>query len=138
MTRARSLPSMPKSMPKSTLSLSALAGAALFAGAALAHHGWSWAEADQIDLTGTITTISFAPPHPTLELETAEGPWRIELGNPNQTQRSGFVEGVVAVGDEITVRGNRSLDPDEKRLKAVRVVVEGKNYDIYPSRIVTN
>ncbi|WP_244551966.1 DUF6152 family protein [Rhizobium sp. RU33A] len=125
-------------MPKSTLSLSALAGAALFAGAALAHHGWSWAEADQIDLTGTITTISFAPPHPTLELETAEGSWRIELGNPNQTQRSGFVEGVVAVGDEITVRGNRSLDPDEKRLKAVRVVVEGKNYDIYPSRIVTN
>ena len=51
---------------------------------------------------------------------------------------TGFVEGVVAVGDEITVRGNRSLDPNEKRLKAVRVIVEGKNYDIYPNRIVTN
>ena len=38
----------------------------------------------------------------------------------------------------ITVRGNRSLDPDEKRLKAVRVIVSGKNYDIYPNRIVTN
>lgn len=118
--------------------LSALAGAALFAGAALAHHGWSWAEADQIDLTGKITAISFAPPHPTLELDTADGAWRIELGNPNQTQRSGFVEGVVAVGEEVTVRGNRSLDPDEKRLKAVRVIVAGKNYDIYPNRIVTN
>ena len=134
MTRAFSLPSM----PKFTLSLSALAGATLIAGAAMAHHGWSWAEADQIDLTGKITAISFAPPHPTLELETAEGPWRIELGNPNQTQRSGFVEGIATVGDEITVRGNRSLDPDEKRLKAVRVIVEGTNYDIYPSRIVTN
>lgn len=118
--------------------LAALAGAALFAGAAMAHHGWSWAEADQIDLTGKITAISFAPPHPTLELDTADGAWRIELGNPNQTQRSGFVEGVVAVGDEVTVRGNRSLDPEEKRLKAVRVIVAGKNYDIYPSRIVTN
>ena len=117
------------------LSLSALAGVALCAGAAMAHHGWSWAEADQIDLTGKITAISFAPPHPTLELDTADGGWRIELGNPNQTQRSGFVEGVVAVGDEITVRGNRSA---EKRLKAVRVIVAGKNYDIYPSRIVTN
>ncbi|MFN3506042.1 MAG: DUF6152 family protein [Allorhizobium sp.] len=121
-----------------SLSLSALAGVALSAGAAMAHHGWSWAEADQIDLTGTITSISFAPPHPTLELNTADGAWRIELGNPNQTQRSGFVEGVANVGDEITVRGNRSLDPDEKRLKAVRVIVADKNYDIYPSRIVTN
>ncbi len=121
-----------------SITLSALAGIALSAGAAMAHHGWSWAEADQIDLTGTITSISFAPPHPTLELDTAEGAWRIELGNPNQTQRSGFVEGVVAVGNEITVRGNRSLDPNEKRLKAVRVTVAGKNYDIYPSRIVTN
>lgn len=121
-----------------SLSLSALAGVALSAGAAMAHHGWSWAEADQIDLIGTITSISFAPPHPTLELNTADGAWRIELGNPNQTQRSGFVEGVANVGDEITVRGNRSLDPDEKRLKAVRVIVADKNYDIYPSRIVTN
>ena len=60
-------------MTKPTLALSALAGAALLAGAAMAHHGWSWAEADQIDLTGTITAISFAPPHPTLELETADG-----------------------------------------------------------------
>lgn len=118
--------------------LAALAAAALFAGAAMAHHGWSWAEADQIDLKGKITAISFAPPHPTLELDTADGAWRIELGNPNQTQRSGFVEGVVAVGDEVTVRGNRSLDPEEKRLKAVRVIVAGKHYDIYPSRIVTN
>jgi hypothetical protein len=121
-----------------SLSLSILAGVVLSAGAAMAHHGWSWAEADQIDLTGKITAISFAPPHPTLELDAADGTWRIELGNPGITQRSGFVEGVVAVGDEVTVRGNRSLDPDEKRLKAVRVIVSGKNYDIYPNRIVTN
>ena len=44
MTRSFSLPSI----TKSTLALSALAGAALLAGAAMAHHGWSWAEADQI------------------------------------------------------------------------------------------
>lgn len=134
MTRSFSLPSM----TKPTLALSSLAGAALLAGAAMAHHGWSWAEADQINLTGKLTSISFAPPHPTLELDTADGAWRIELGNPGLTLRSGFVEGVVAVGDEITVRGNRSLDPNEKRLKAVRVIVSGKNYDIYPNRIVTN
>lgn len=134
MPRSFSLPFL----SRPALPLSALAGGLLLAGAAVAHHGWSWAEADQINLTGKITAISFAPPHPTLELETAEGGWRIELGNPTLTQRSGFVEGVVKIGDEITVRGNRSLDPEEKRLKAVRVIVGGKNYDIYPNRIVTN
>lgn len=103
--------------------------------AALAHHGWSWAEADQIKLEGRINAISFAPPHPTLEVEAQDGVWRVELGNPNQTRRSGFVEGQAKVGDTIAVTGNRSQDPAEKRLKAVRIAVGGKTYDIYPERI---
>ncbi len=37
--------------------------AMLFAASAYGHHGWSWAEADQIELTGTIREISMAPPH---------------------------------------------------------------------------
>ncbi len=105
---------------------------------AYAHHGWSWAEADQIELSGTIREISMAPPHPTLQVETEkDGLWRVELGNPRQTERSGFVEGVAKVGDQIVVLGNRSLDPSEKRLKAVRVSVAGKTFDIYPDRIRT-
>ncbi|WP_037084164.1 DUF6152 family protein [Neorhizobium vignae] len=112
--------------------------AASLAGTAIAHHGWSWAQADQIDLKGTIQSISFAPPHPTLEVRAEDGVWRVELGNPNQTQRSGFVEGQAKVGDPITATGNRSEDRSEKRLKAVRIVVSGKTFDIYPERIKTN
>ncbi|CDZ29488.1 DUF6152 family protein [Neorhizobium galegae] len=112
--------------------------AASLAGTAAAHHGWSWAQADQIDLKGTIQSISFAPPHPTLEVKADDGVWRVELGNPNQTQRSGFVEGQAKVGDQITATGNRSEDRSEKRLKAVRIVVSGKTFDIYPERIKTN
>jgi hypothetical protein len=118
-----------------------LTGAAMtaaLAGTAAAHHGWSWAEADQIDLKGTIQSISFAPPHPTLEVRAEDGVWRVELGNPNQTQRAGFVEGQAKVGDQITATGNRSEDRTEKRLKAVRIVVAGKTFDIYPERIKTN
>ncbi|WP_311785677.1 DUF6152 family protein [Ferirhizobium litorale] len=112
---------------------------AFFAGAAMAHHGWSWAEAELSELNGTIRTISMAPPHPSLEVETAsDGVWRIELGNPRQTQRSGFVEGSAKIGDQIVVLGNRSLDPNEKRMKAVRITVAGKVYDIYPERIRMN
>lgn len=97
------------------------------------------AEEEQTELTGTIRTVSIAPPHPSLEVETAsDGVWKIELGNPRQTQRSGFVEGSAQPGDAIVVLGNRSLDQNEKRMKAVRITVAGKVFDIYPERIETN
>lgn len=121
--------------PVKSLAAAGLAGI-LFATAALAHHGWSWAEADQIELTGTVTKVVIAPPHPTIDLTATDGvDWHIELGNPRQTERSGFNAESARPGDTITVLGNRSQDPDEKRLKAVRVTVGDKVYDIYPERI---
>ncbi|HEV7434442.1 MAG TPA: DUF6152 family protein [Pseudorhizobium sp.] len=105
---------------------------------ATAHHGFSWAEAEQIELTGTITEISFAPPHPSMQVQAEDGVWTVELSNPGKTQRSGFVEGVANVGDAVTLIGNRSKDPEELRMKAVRVTVGNKTYDIYPERIETN
>jgi hypothetical protein len=113
--------------------------AMLFAASAYGHHGWSWAEADQIELRGTIREISMAPPHPTLNVATEkDGVWLVELGNPRLTERSGFVEGAAKIGEPIVVLGNRSLDRNEKRMKAVRITVSGKVYDIYPDRIRTN
>ena len=108
-------------------------------GAALAHHGWSWAEGEQTELEGTIAEISMAPPHPSLKVEASDGVvWQVDLGNPRNTERSGFVEGSAKVGDPIVVLGNRSLDKDEKLMKAVRITVAGKAFDIYPERIETN
>ncbi|MDP5308835.1 DUF6152 family protein [Paracoccus spongiarum] len=104
--------------------------------AALAHHGWSWAEGEVSRLTGTIARIVIAPPHPTLTVEAADGTlWTVELGNPGRTQRSGFVEGTAAPGDRVTVLGNRAQDSAEPRMKAVRITVEGRDYDMYPERI---
>ena len=119
--------------------LSAGLAAAFMATAALAHHGWSWAEADQIELTGTVKKVVIAPPHPTIDLTATDGvDWHIELGNPRQTERSGFNAESAKPGDTITVLGNRSQDPDEKRLKAVKVTVGEKAYEIYPDRIKRN
>ena len=112
--------------------------AAIFATGAAAHHGWSWAEAEQMELTGTIETVSMGGPHPSLDVKASDGVWRVELGNPRQTERSGFVEGSAKSGDAIVALGNRSQDASEKRMKAVRITVSGKRYDIYPERIQTN
>ncbi|WP_241668746.1 DUF6152 family protein [Stutzerimonas nosocomialis] len=109
---------------------------ALFATQAFAHHGWAWAEEEQSELKGTITEISMAPPHPALRVKAQDGrSWQVDLGNPSQTQRSGFTADSAKVGDDITVLGNRSKEPNEAHIKAVRITVGGKQYDMYPERI---
>jgi hypothetical protein len=117
------------------LAFAGLALAALPVPPAAAHHGWAWAEQAQTEMAGTIRTLSFAPPHPSMTVEVAGTVWQVDLGNPSQTQRSGFAPGSAAEGDEIIILGNRSLDANEKRIKAVRITVGGQQFDMYPERI---
>jgi hypothetical protein len=112
-----------------------LVAAALLSLSAFAHHGWSWAEEDQTHLSGTIEAISMSPPHPTLRVKAPDGVWQVDLGNPNQTERSGFTAESAKVGDEIRVLGNRSLDKTRKHMKAVRITVGERQFDMYPERI---
>ena len=113
----------------------ALLAASLVSVAALAHHGWSWAEDEQTTLTGTIASISMDPPHPTLRVKADDGVWQVDLGNPGQTDRSGFKAESAKVGDPIVVLGNRSLEKNKRHMKAVRITVRDKQYDLYPERI---
>jgi hypothetical protein len=106
---------------------------------ALAHHGWNWAEDQQSELKGTVKSVSMAPPHPSLKVTAADGKeWLIDLANPNQTERAGFTAASAKPGDAVVVLGNRSKDKSQLWMKAVRITVAGKTYDIYPERIKTN
>lgn len=105
----------------------------------LAHHGWNWAEDEQSELKGTVKSVSMVPPHPSLQVTAADGKqWLIDLANPNQTERAGFTAGSAKAGDAIVVLGNRSKDKSQLWMKAVRITVAGKTYDLYPERIKTN
>lgn len=113
-----------------------IAIALLTPAAALAHHGWSWAEAEMTTTKATITTVSMAPPHPELTVTDAEGTvWTVELGNPGRVSRAGFSDATAAPGDSVTILGNRSLDADEKVMKAVRITVKGQDFTFYPERL---
>jgi hypothetical protein len=106
---------------------------------ARAHHGWSWAEDAQTELKGTVRSISMAPPHPSLQVAAADGVlWQIDLANPNQTERAGFTATSAKPGDAIVVLGNRHMDKTQMLMKAVRITVAGRTYDLYPERIRTN
>ncbi|MDQ0347304.1 DUF6152 family protein [Ancylobacter vacuolatus] len=106
---------------------------------ALAHHGWSWAQSEQMTLEGTIKTISMAPPHPSLQVTAQDGTlWQVDLGNPRQTANSGFTGDTAKPGDAITVLGNRNRDEAKAHIKAVRITIAGQNYDMYPERIGSN
>ena len=112
-----------------------LAVAASLTGAA-AHHGWSWAEAEQQELRGTVREVYVGQPNPTLRVEVpGDGLWLVELGNPNQTARAGFDENSARVGDAVLAIGNRARERGERRMKAVRLQVRDRTYDIYPERI---
>ena len=105
---------------------------------AAAHHGWSWTQDGFFELTGTITAIFYGNPHPTLDVEANGETWRVDLATARATQNAGFLEDTAKVGDEVTVIGNRSRDSTERLMKAVRVTVGGKTYDVYPNRVPSN
>lgn len=110
------------------LSLAAGAGA-------LAHHGWAWTEDGLFELTGIIEEIYLGNPHATLNVDVEGETWRVELAPPSRTVAAGFDENAASPGDEVKAIGNRSRDDKERRMKAVRLVVNGKTYDVYPNRI---
>jgi len=122
-----------------TLQLALVGGATATSLPALAHHGWSFAEDQQSELKGTVKSVSMAPPHPSLQVTAADGKqWLIDLANPNQTERSGFTAASAKAGDAIVVLGNRSKDKSQLWMKAVRITVGDKTYDLYPERIKSN
>ena len=92
---------------------------------------------EQSELTGTIEDIYIGNPHAVLMVAAEDGSWTVELAPPSRTRAAGFDENAAKVGDEVTAIGNRSADQNEKRMKAVQLVVNGKTYDIYPDRIET-
>lgn len=127
---------MPRNATRRRACAALLASCLFAAGAAHAHHGWSWADGEQTTLEGTVDQVSMAPPHPSLRVKAKDGAvWQVDLGNPSQTERSGFTAKTTKSGDPITVLGNRNKDSSKLHIKAVRITIDGKNYDMYPERI---
>ena len=100
-----------------------------------AHHGWAWTEDQPFELTGVVEEIYIGNPHVALKLRAEDGVWEVDLAPLAASLRAGFDEGAAKVGDTVTCVGFRSRDHAERRMKAARVIVGGKTYDVYPNRV---
>jgi hypothetical protein len=112
-----------------------LAATIVASGPAFAHHGWAWTENEPFELTGVVEEVYVGNPHVTLRVRAEGGLWHVDLAPLAATRRAGFDEASATIGDEVTCIGFRSRDHGQRNMKAARVVVGGKTYDVYPNRI---
>jgi hypothetical protein len=118
----------------------ALVGAAalsLVAWQASAHHGWGGQQTERFVLSGKLQTdVSLAGPHGTMQIVDDHGQvWDITLAPAARTERAGLKPGVIPLGAEVTITGNRNRDMQRFEVKTVRVTHDGKHYDVYPDRL---
>jgi hypothetical protein len=103
-------------------------------GTVVAHHGWGWATGEEFEITGTITEVRLGNPHGEVTLDVTGDNWVIEVGQPWRNDRVGLTPELLSQGRTITVHGHRSAREGERVVKAERVVIDGRDYDLYPNR----
>ena len=117
------------SLIATSLSLALLPAAPL-----AAHHGWAWATDEEFELTGTVRQVRHGNPHGTMWLATASGIWTVEIGQPWRNTRAGLNRDVLKPGRKVLVHGHRSANKRLRLMKAERIDIARKSYNLYPDR----
>lgn len=99
-----------------------------------AHHGWGWATDEEFALTGRIKAVQLGNPHGELTLDVKGEDWVVEIGQPWRNERAGLTESLLAIGATVTAHGHRSANKAERLMKAERIVIAGKDHNLYPDR----
>ena len=101
----------------------------------LAHHGWGGYAEKTSEISGTVESpVSMAGPHATMKVKANGQVWDIVLAPPPRAQQAGLKEGMIPVGEKVTIHGNRHSDPKKFEMKTSRVTWNGKVYNVYPDR----
>jgi hypothetical protein len=99
-----------------------------------AHHGWGWATGEEFELGGTVKSVRHGNPHGVMILSTRSGEWTVEIGQPWRNKEAGLTPELLRPGTRLLVHGHRSARKSERLMKAERIVVAGKSYNLYPDR----
>ena len=99
-----------------------------------AHHGWGWATDEEFQLAGIVRSVRHGNPHGEMRLTTRSGEWLVEIGQPWRNAQAGLTAQMLRPGTRLLVHGHRSARKGERLMKAERIVVAGRNYNLYPER----
>jgi hypothetical protein len=99
-----------------------------------AHHGWGWATDEEFELTGQIKAVRLGNPHGELTLDVQGEDWIVEIGQPWRNEQAGLTETHLSIGTTVIAHGHRSADESERLMKAERLVIAGRDYNLYPDR----
>ena len=100
----------------------------------VAHHGWAWATNEEFVLPGTVKSVRHGNPHGTMVLGTRSGDWTVEIGQPWRNEAAGLSPSVLKRGTRLVVHGHRSAKKRQRLMKAERIVIAGKSFNLYPDR----
>jgi len=106
----------------------------LHAAAAEAHHGWAWTTGKNIEIAGRVTETRLGNPHGVLTVDVKGQAWTVEVGQPWRNERAGLKDADLAPGAVIRVVGEPSADPKARLLKAERIFIGKRRFDLYPER----
>jgi hypothetical protein len=99
-----------------------------------AHHGWGWATGEEFELAGSVKSVRHGNPHGVMQLRTNSGDWTVEIGQPWRNAQAGLSAQVLRPGTRLLIHGHRSAKSGERLMKAERIVIAGKSYNLYPDR----
>ena len=112
-----------------------LAAISLVPVAVSAHHGWGGYAESTSEITGTVESpVSMAGPHASMKVKVDGKVWNVVLAPPPRSQAAGLKDGMIPVGEKVTVHGNRHLDPKTFEIKTSQLTWNGKVYKVYPDR----
>ena len=119
-------------------SVGILSAGALFAGAAVAHHGFgTFAMNEDIELSGTVTNLDFVNPHSWLSFDVTleDGSireYRCEMRSATTLRRSGWAPEMFPPGTQVTIQGSPDrIDPAACYVSTITIDESGTSLDRY-------
>jgi hypothetical protein len=100
------------------------------AGVALAHHGWSSYDADQLlTLEVPLQSVNYRNPHADVSIEHDGRTWQVILAPISRLQARGLPEADLTVGKTVTIVGYPRKDGTAE-IRAERIIVDGRTIEL--------
>ncbi|ATE63185.1 DUF6152 family protein [Rhizorhabdus dicambivorans] len=99
-----------------------------------AHHGWAWTTGKNIEIAGRVVEAKLGNPHGVVILDVQGARWTVEVGQPWRNERAGLKDRDFAAGVRLRIAGEPSADPKARLIKAERIFIGDRRFDLYPER----